>query len=142
MRYEERRSGSEYDSRASNELGRSNDGEKVAGFNFHQHENGQPGGSFQSAAVAGLKVPVYSDPRRNGGKGKHLTSPSENADGIKQAGHSGRAWFADPDVAGHFSSKSSARKAASAQIAKIPLPLAQHIAAIYKPRVEASCEQV
>ena len=30
-------------------------GQKVDGFNFHQHENGQPGGSFQSAAVNGLK---------------------------------------------------------------------------------------
>lgn len=33
-----------------------------------------------------------------------------------------------------FSSKTSARKAASAAIAKIPLPLARHIAAVYKPR--------
>jgi hypothetical protein len=32
-----------------------------------------------------------------------------------------------------YSSKSSARKAASAQIAKIPLPLSRHIAQVYKP---------
>jgi len=31
------------------------------------------------------------------------------------------------------SSRSQARKAASAQIAKIPFPLAQHIARVYKP---------
>jgi hypothetical protein len=30
-----------------------------------------------------------------------------------------------------FSSKSAARKAASAQIAKIPFPLADHIARVY-----------
>jgi hypothetical protein len=53
--------------------------------------------------------------------------------GIKQPGHSGRAWFADPDVAGHLSSKSPARKAASAQIAKIPFPLAQYIARCFLP---------
>ncbi len=32
-----------------------------------------------------------------------------------------------------YGSKSNARKAASAQIAKIPLPLARHIAAYWKP---------
>lgn len=30
-------------------------GQKVEGFNFHQHENGGPGGSFQSAAVNATK---------------------------------------------------------------------------------------
>jgi len=52
---------------------------------------------------------------------------------VKQPGHSGRAWFADPDVAGHLSSKSRARKAASAQIAKIPFELARWIAHCYHP---------
>lgn len=55
------------------------------------------------------------------------------AQGVKQPGHSNRAWFADKDVAGHFSSKSSARKRASAMIAKIPLALARHIAKAYRP---------
>jgi hypothetical protein len=55
------------------------------------------------------------------------------AAGIKQPGHSGRAWFADPDVAGHFSSNSQARKAASAQIAKIPFELSSYVARCYKP---------
>jgi hypothetical protein len=53
--------------------------------------------------------------------------------GIKQPGHSGRAWFADPDVAGHLSSKSSARKAASAQIARIPEALSRWVARCYYP---------
>ncbi len=64
--------------------------------------------------------------------GKHAASD----DGVKQH-KSGRAWFADPDTrSGKISSKSPARKAASAAIAKIPLPLARHIAATYKPLME------
>ena len=111
---------------------------KVPGLNFHDHEKGLPGRSFQSAAVEGQKVALYSDPRRNGGKGKHLTSPWENAEGVKQLGHSGRAWFADPDVAGHFSSKSNARKAASALIARIPFELSRWIARVYRPEERAA----
>lgn len=68
------------------------------------------------------KINGYSGPRRNGGKGVHLTSQCENdngqkngggswfnvahntesghgqnpVNGVKQPGHSGRAWFADP----------------------------------------------
>jgi hypothetical protein len=79
------------------------------------------------------KIVGYSDPRRNGGRGVHLTSQRENDGGVKQAGHSGRAWFADPDVAVHFSSKSDSRKAASAMIAEIPFPLAQHVARVFRP---------
>lgn len=43
----------------------------------------------------------------------------------------GHDWRQDPS--GRFNSKSSARKAASAQIAKIPAPLARHIARVFKP---------
>ena len=52
--------------------------------------------------------------------------------GVKQGGD----WFnADqPSISRRCSSKSKARKAASAQIAKIPLPLAQYIARTYKPQ--------
>ncbi len=80
--------------------------QKIPGFNFHQHENGLPGGSFQSAAVNGMKG--------------FTTGLGRDHD-----------WRQDPS--GRFNSKSSARKAASAQIAKIPFPLAQHIARIYRP---------
>jgi hypothetical protein len=63
--------------------------------------------------------------------------------GVKQGGISGErangkgdAWFQDGAAA--HGSKSSARKAASARIAKIPFPLAQHIARVYHPdRVSA-----
>jgi hypothetical protein len=64
--------------------------------------------------------------------GKHWDSGH-----IKQPGHSGRKWFADPDVAGAYGSKSPQRKAASAMIAKIPFDLAAHIARVYKPRIAA-----
>jgi hypothetical protein len=50
--------------------------------------------------------------------------------GVKQHG-SGPIWF-DTGIAAH-GSKSSKRKAASAMIAKIPFPLAQHIARTFKP---------
>ena len=88
----------------------------------------------------GSKVPVYSDPpRRNGGKSAHLTSPGENLErlyadrdsaGIKQHG-SGHVWFRTGN--GALPSKSNARKAASAMIAKIPFTLSSHVARCYKP---------
>ena len=66
---------------------------------------------------------------------RHLTAPSEHerilfrkiesvADGTKISGSG----------LGRVSSSSNYRKAASAQIAKIPFPLAQHIARCYYPR--------
>ena len=83
----------------------------------------------------GRKVSVYSDPRRNGGKGSHLTNPRENLErmGVKQHG-SGPEWF-DNGIAAH-SSKSASRKDASALIAKIPFELARHIASVFKPQRE------
>jgi len=71
----------------------------------------------------------------------HLREFSESIGvplGIKQPGISGSrnngkgdAWF--QNGAARSGSKSSARKAASAMIAKIPLPLSRHIAAYWKP---------
>ena len=53
---------------------------------------------------------------------------------VKQPGDS--SWFYDnyESPMRRFSSKSPARKAASAMIAKIPFALARHIAAVYKPQ--------
>ncbi len=86
-----------------------NDGRKVP-MNFHEHEKtGKPGRSFQSVAV------------EDGQKG-FVTGLGKGHD-----------WRQDPS--GRFNSKSSARKAASAQIAKIPFPLASHIARIFKPDI-------
>jgi len=82
-------------------------------------------------AMEGQKVGVYSDPRRNGGRGVHLTNPRENSDGLK---FGGGCWHdATNNLIRKASSRSLARKAASAQIAKIPFPLAQWIAQVYKP---------
>lgn len=82
------------------------------------------------------KVPAF----RFDGSGKSFQSESVKVagTGIKQ-GKSGRAWFADKDsISGSTSSKSTARKAASAMIAKIPLVLARHVAASWKPRQAAA----
>jgi len=68
------------------------------------------GRSFQSASVEGVKSP----------EGYERDHP--NAFGWKKP---------------NTNSKSSARKAASAQIAKIPLVLARHIAAVYRQEVAA-----
>lgn len=132
------------------------EGQRV-GRNFHQFANtGIPSASFHGAAhepsvqraeaikVGGVsftkrgfgdgqKVIGYSDPRRNGGRGVPLTSQRENDGGVKVA-LSGRAWFADG--LGKVSSKSNARKAASAAIAKIPYELSLWIAKCYYPHDE------
>ena len=70
---------------------------------------------------------------------RHLTNQKES-DGVKFS-QSGAAWFdgmpRDKMLGNHgpaaFGSKSNARKAASAAIAKIPISLARHIAAYWKP---------
>ena len=88
---------------------------KVAGFNFHQQEKtGRPGGSFRTAAVDAQKQRVWF-----------------NDDKLKCGGD----WFGsgkDCSLMRHQSSKSPARKAASAQIAKIPFELARWIAYCYR----------
>lgn len=88
---------------------------------------------------------------------EYLTAPSRNFSGLKLPGNnektqaqqfrenqagidtadatkfhiSGHAWYRQSH--GAVSSNSTARKAASAQIAKIPLPLSRHIARVFKP---------
>jgi hypothetical protein len=62
----------------------------------------------------------------------HWTNPEEN--GTKQGGD----WFGkncETSMSRLYGSKSKKRKAASAEIAKIPFPLAQHIARTFKPRL-------
>ena len=101
------------------------------------------GRSFQSESVdrhiknnGGSWFAIGSPGQKETGRNPvHESSVSE--DGVKQH-KSGRAWFADPDsISGSTSSKSNARKAASAQIAKIPFPLAQYIARVFKPKEAA-----
>jgi hypothetical protein len=94
-------------------------GRKLPGFRFDGS-----GRSFQSASVEGCK----GIPHRTKG---HWTNPVEH-EGVKQHG-SGREWFAgEGKISRMTSSASPARKMASAMIAKIPLPLSRHIAAVYR----------
>lgn len=93
--------------------------------------------------VKGLQnIPIYSDPRRNGGKGSHLTSAVENHKNLSVAGvglKQGGDWFGrecESSMSRLYGSKSPKRKMASAMIAKIPYPLAQHIARTFKPAEE------
>ena len=90
----------------------------------------------------GVKVASEAGRRTDVGKGARVTSrdcgieaPIANAaDGCKQKGSSAAWWRGE---VGSKSSKSSARKAASAHIAKIPLQLARHIAAAWYPELSA-----
>lgn len=112
-----------------------NRGQKVPGFRFDGS-----GRSFQSASVehSGVKAPGmnWSDQTRRGQDFTRLAG-NHAMDGIKQRG-SGREWFAgEGKISRMTSSKSQARKAASAMIAKIPPPLARHIARTYMPPQDA-----
>lgn len=71
--------------------------------------------------------------------GRKIEGVKNEGMGLKQSGISGRRsngkgdrWF--EDGAATHGSKSKARKAASAQIAKIPAPLASWIARVFKPK--------
>lgn len=77
--------------------------------------------SDEFAAIVGIK--------NNGGS--WFGNYAEMRDGVKQGGD----WFnADqPSISRMCNSKSKARKAASAAIAKIPFALAVHIARVWKP---------
>lgn len=108
------------------------DGQKNPGFRFDGS-----GRSFQTASVEGLKTAAHINKRAGHDHTRHLTNPAEH-EAVKQPGLSGQRdnrkgdrWF--QDGAARHGSKSSARKAASAQIAKIPLVLARHIARVYWP---------
>ena len=90
-----------------------------AGWYPPDHPKHVPGLAFNGHAARNLKA---------GGSWFNV------ADGIKQHG-SGREWFAGDGKSLHLpSSKSPARKAASAHIAKIPLKLAQWIAHAWRPQ--------
>jgi len=89
---------------------------KVPGFRFDGS-----GRSFQSASVEGCK----SD------GGTWFGDYSAMKEGVKQRG-SGREWFAGAGkISRMTSSKSRARKMASAMIAKIPIQLSRHVARSY-----------
>ena len=89
--------------------------------------------------LTGQKTIGHANIRDGHSHTRHLTNPAES-EGVKFS-QSGAAWFdgqprdkmlGDKGPAA-LGSKSNARKAASAMIAKIPLPLARYIARTYKP---------
>jgi hypothetical protein len=103
---------------------------KTAGGSWFRERNGipQPGIRHEDR---GVKVESLDGGRRTDvGKGARFTSRDCGVEGTKVGGD----WFRDPSCHSKHGSKSSARKAASAQIAKIPLPLSQWIAQCFYPR--------
>ena len=123
---------------------------KVSGFRFDGS-----GGSFQTAATAARLKATKNDGgswfnvahNTTSGKGQNpvrqISEAHRSKDpakgygavnestGIKQGGD----WFnsSEPSISRKTPSKSTARKAASAHIAKIPLPLSRHIARAWWP---------
>ncbi len=99
-----------------------------AGWYPPDHPKHVSGLSFNGHSTRNLKR------RTNKGNGVRFTSRDcgTEASGIKQGGGD---WFnsTEPSISRLTGSKSSARKHASAHIAKIPLPLAQHIARAWYP---------
>ena len=97
----------------------------------------------QKSAAGHCKSAVATE--RPGGDGVKVAGHVNKRDGLKstphftnQAEHDavkvGGDWFSDPKSPSRTSwGGSTARKAASAMIAKIPLPLSTHIARVYKP---------
>ncbi|MEL6486697.1 MAG: DNA cytosine methyltransferase [Pseudomonadota bacterium] len=97
-----------------------------------------PGLDFTRIAGDHQKTMGHINLRNGASHTRHLTNPAEHEAGTKQPGLSGvrdngkgDRWF--QDGAAKSGSKSSARKAASARIAKIPLTLSRWIAATFKP---------
>ncbi len=124
--------------------------QKVPGFRFDGS-----GGSFQSASVAYKSTGMNWNDRtkrgqdftriagqqhgiKGGWKSQANGAPMRRDDGMKVTkdhlgGYGGNfGWDGSPLRRGN--SKSPARKAASALIAKIPFELARHVAACWKPR--------
>ena len=83
--------------------------------------------ALMPVTLKAAKVPGF----RFDGSGRSFQTASVENSGVKQGGD----WFnsAEPSISRMTGSKSPARKAASAMIAKIPLTLSRHIAATFKP---------
>lgn len=91
---------------------------KNPGLNWSAHQDPDyrtsgKGACFRDSAIKGV-------PHRNPAEHIRCGGDGFNAD--------------QPSISRMTSSKSNARKQASAMIAKIPLPLARHIARVFKPR--------
>lgn len=106
------------------------EGIKATGMNWSdQTKRGQDFTRIAGRQSEGIKHggDCFSDPTWAGRQGG---TKQPGISGVRANGKGDR-WF--QDGAAKNGSKSKARKAASAAIAKIPLVLAQHIARVYKP---------
>jgi len=100
---------------------------------LNQHLPVGTGPLGRNAEHEGVKVASKTGRRTDVGNGARFTSRDcgIEADGLKIGGD----WFSDPNsTCRKHGSRSNARKAASAQIAKIPYPLAEHLARVFMPR--------
>ena len=122
-------------------------GVKVPGLNWNGSDKpGYVAKAFNTTAQQrmahddGRKVSHHSNADIPEGTGKTTwffrnTKHENRGAGVKQGG----GWWHDPaSMTRRFSSRSSARKAASAAIAKIPFPLALYIAQCFKPLERAA----
>jgi len=104
---------------------------------------GSPGQTNVNSNPDGRKVPALDGARRTDkGKGARFTSRDCGVERDITSGRKGGGdWFGSGDdcsLQRKASSGSSARKAASAKIAKIPIALGSHIARVYRPMSEAA----
>jgi len=106
---------------------------KVAGFRFDGS-----GKSFQSAAVKNTGGSWFNIAHNTtSGKGQNPDGRKrKDQDGYDRTHPNALGW----KIPRTSSSNTSARKMASAMIAKIPLPLSRHIAATYRPQLAEAAE--
>ncbi len=114
-----------------------------------------PGMNWSGSELPGYKAVAFNDIRHqegsknSGGSWFAIGSPGQketdrnpvHALTVEGTKAPARGWFndgSDPDRMAMKSSKSPARKAASARIAKIPFALSSHIARVYRPRLVAA----
>jgi hypothetical protein len=93
---------------------------------------GLANGRFPGGGLAQGRIDIDTGRKGKGSRfGDYQAQKAATMDGIKCGGD----WFNDkqPSISRMCSSKSPARKAASAQIAKIPLELSSYIARAYRP---------
>jgi hypothetical protein len=103
---------------------------KRPGHNWSRfQETGEVSPHWRMDGNDSVKVSGHLNKRNGHRSTSHLTNPAEH---IKQGGD----WFSagSGGISRNTGSGSTKRKAASAMIAKIPLPLARHIAATYYPK--------
>jgi hypothetical protein len=88
-------------------------------------------GSFHLWGDVPALMPMNGEIKNTGGSWFKIANNTTSGRGRNPDGRKRAEWMRDPMAAA--GSGSVARKAASAMIAKIPLPLAQYIAAVFRP---------